>query len=69
MSSLYSRIVLKSVKQSYSLMQSDGTVIAEMSSWIALTGNTGMKTAFETNNMKSKCFGIFIIKITKFKID
>ena len=39
-----------------------GTVFAEMSSWIALTWYTVMKTAFNTKNMKSESYGIFIVK-------
>ena len=30
-----------------------GTVTGEMSSWTALTWHTGIKTEFETKNMKS----------------
>ena len=39
---------------------------AEMSSWTALTGHTGMKIAFETKNIKCKYFVIFIMKILEF---
>ena len=46
-----------------------GTVITEMSSWTALTWQTGMKTAFETKNIKSNYFGTFIMKILRFKSD
>ena len=45
-----------------------GTVIAEMSSCTALTWHTWLKTAFETKNMKSKYFGMFIMKISKYKV-
>ena len=40
-----------------------GTLFAEMSSWMALTWYTVMKTAFKTNYMESESVGIFIIKI------
>ena len=43
------------------------TVFAEMSSWTVLTLFTVMKTAFKTNNMKREFFGIFMMKISKFK--
>ena len=36
-----------------------GTVVSEISSWSALSWHTGRKT----KNMKSKYFGIFIMKI------
>ena len=45
-----------------------GTVISEMSSWKALTWHTGMKTAFDTKNMKSKYFGLLIIKILYLRV-
>ena len=40
-----------------------GIIIEEMSSWTALTWHTGTKIAFETKNVQSKYFGIFIMKI------
>ena len=38
----------------YSVMQSDGIVYAEMSSWTAFIWYTAMKTVFKTNNIKSE---------------
>ena len=45
-----------------------GIVFAKMSSWTALTGHTGMKIAFETRNMKSQYFGIFIMKNLEIRV-
>ena len=41
--------------------------LLEMTSWTALTWHIGIKTAFYTKNIKSKYFGIFIMKILNSK--
>ena len=46
-----------------------GSILAEKSSWTALTRHIGKRTAFCTKNMKSKHIGIFIMKILNSKSD
>ena len=53
----------------YSVIQSDGNSHFGDVVFTVLMWHTGMKIAFETKNMKSKYFGIFIIKILKYTSD
>ena len=46
-----------------------GTVFAEMSSWTALSCDSGIKTTSKAKNMRSKHFEIFIMEILNLKSD